>query len=141
MKKILLPGLVASVAMIIVNMLFGYLVGWLFPSLQASFMAEYEKTNMFRPMNDPLMILFFINPFIYAFPYAWGWNKIKDKFSGSVWCNAFYLTGIVFFITTLPGMFITYTCFVISLPMIISWLLSAVVQTYAGWLVICSMAK
>lgn len=141
MKKIFLPGLVSAIAMIAASMVFGFLLKLIFPGLNDSFMAEYENTSVFRPMKDPLMMLFFLHPFLYSFPIAWGWDKIKDRVAGGVWLRAWYVMLFLFFLSTLPGMFISYTCFVVSLPMIISWLASSVFQTYAGALVICSMNK
>lgn len=114
--------LLASVAIFIVGFGFNYLIGLIFPSLAAQY-----KTALFRPWTDPLMMIYFAFPLItgYALYYLWNLVKIKDpvKFAWSY-----------FIIAGIPGMFITWTSFNVSLGLIFSWLIVGFLEALAaGW--------
>lgn len=132
MKKIFLPGLIAGIAMLVANMLLNQLVHYLFPAI----VAEYENPGLFRPWSDPLMSLFFLHPFLLGFILAWVWNKIKSLFvSGSVWQKGARFGFAIWLISSIPGMFISYSSFPVSLGMISSWLLSGLINAIiAGWI-------
>ena len=56
MKHILLPGLLASLAMVAVSFILTIILGALVPSI----MAEYQTVGLFRPWSDPLMSLMYV---------------------------------------------------------------------------------
>lgn len=132
MKKIFLPGLVAGIAVLAVGMLLNQIENYLFPSLT----VEYVNPALFRPWSDPLMSLYFLHPFLLGFILAWVWNKVKTLFvSGSVWRKGFRFGLSVWVVSSVPGMFISYSSFQVSLAMTISWLVSGLVSTIvAGWI-------
>jgi len=51
MKKVILFGLLAGLAMLIVSLALGPLFNLIFPSLA----AEYNNMKLFRPWSDPIM--------------------------------------------------------------------------------------
>ena len=53
-------GLIAGLANLIVMLVLMWLIGVVFPSV----MQEYKNTAIFRPFNDPLMMVYFGYPFI-----------------------------------------------------------------------------
>jgi hypothetical protein len=67
MKKPFLSFLLASVAMIVAAMALGYLFDFLFPALH----VEYNNTALYRAGDDPLMYIFFIQPFIITAMLIW----------------------------------------------------------------------
>lgn len=60
MKKIVWPGIIAGVIMLITGMGLSYLLHAIFPSL----IVEYNNTSVFRPWTDPLMSIYFVHPFV-----------------------------------------------------------------------------
>ncbi|NJO69468.1 MAG: hypothetical protein HC830_09480 [Bacteroidetes bacterium] len=94
MKKVFISGTIAAVCMIAVSIVVGLIFNQLFPSVK----AEYDNMNVFRAMNDPLMYIYFIEPFILSFVLAWIWNRTMMLFKGSVAKRAF-----LFFIHLLDG--------------------------------------
>lgn len=134
MKKILLPGVLAGIAMLVVGMLISQLINMIFPAL----IAEY-KTTLFRPWSDPIMSLYFLYPFILGLALAWIWDKIKGVISGTIVQRAGYLTLGYFLVSTIPGMLISYSSFPLSLTMIISWTISGVAQAFCAGLILAKM--
>jgi hypothetical protein len=124
MKRKLISTLVASLAMIAAAIITGYLSDLIFPSLH----KEYENTSLYRSWEDPLMYLYFIQPFILTAALIWGWDKIKHLFKGSVGLKAFYLSLIYMFISVVPGMLMTISTFNVSMLAILTWTISSFIQ-------------
>ena len=130
MKKIIWPGIIAGVAILVLGMLVSY-VFMLFPSVS----ADYNNTNIMRQWQDPLMTLFFIYPFVFGIILAWGWNRSKSLFKGSAWKRGSNFGLAVWLIATIPGMFITYTSMPYSFMTIISWTVVGLINLIAaGWI-------
>ncbi len=135
MKKILIPGLLAGLIMLIVGMVLSQLINMILPGL----MAEYQTAGLFRPWSDPLMSVYFAHPFIVGLVLAWVLGKVKGLLGGSLWQKAGGLTLGIFLVSTLPGMVISYSSFPLSLAMILSWTVSSVAQVYCGSLLLIKM--
>jgi uncharacterized Tic20 family protein len=137
MKKVLVPGLVAAIGMFAAGMVLSYLFNFLFPSVK----AEYENTALFRPWSDPLMYLFFIQPFLLAVALTWGWDKIKTLFQGSVGRKAINFTLVYLVIAIVPGMLMSISCFKISLLLTLTWTISSFFQVWIASLIFIRMSK
>jgi hypothetical protein len=136
MRKIVLPGLLIGVANFIVSMAVSKIFGVIFPSIA----TEYTNTALFRPWSDPLMLLFFVYPFLMGILFAWFWHKVKNTFTRDL------KGGIDFAITywiiaTIPGMFITYTSMPYSGLMILSWLIGGLIQALIAGLILVKINK
>ena len=130
-KKIVTIGLLAGVVMLITTMVLNWLFGVLFPSLE----VEYKNSALFRPWSDPLMSYIFVHPFIVGIILSWVWDKTKGLFKERdiFWrCCQFAVT---YWLITLPGMFVTYSTFPVSLVMVLSWSLSGLAQVVVAGLV------
>jgi hypothetical protein len=80
MKKIIWPGFVAGIVILILSMSISYLF-MAIPSVK----ADYYNPAIMRQMQDPVMTLFFLYPFIAGIIYSWAWDKSKTLFAGSLW--------------------------------------------------------
>lgn len=128
-KKVILSGLLAGFLMLIV----GFAVSFVFQIFFPELMGEYTS-KIFRPWTDPLMMLYFLHPFLMGVVFAWAWDLTKVKFKGTVWQRGFNFGVFVWAIAVFPGMFITYSSFMVSLTMIISWTVMGFVNAIvAGW--------
>tara|TARA_Y100000310_G_C19985072_1_gene491555 strand:+ start:113 stop:511 length:399 start_codon:yes stop_codon:yes gene_type:complete len=123
-KKVLLAGFI----ILIFGMLTNWLIGFILPGL----MLEYQNTAIFRPWNDPLMIMFFGYPFILSYVLYHLWGMVNKQFKGDVQKKAFAFAKLYFIIATIPGMFITYTSFQLSFSIIISWTVIGFVQAFVA---------
>jgi hypothetical protein len=137
MKKLVVPALVSAVAMLAAGIIIGYLFNFLFPSVK----AEYENTALYRAWDDPLMYLFFLQPFILAALLVWGWEKIKSHFQGSIGRKAFNVSLIMLALSIIPGMLMTISSFKVSLLAILTWTISAFIQVLVASLVFIRMSK
>jgi hypothetical protein len=138
MKKVLLPGLLAGLVMLIIGMALGQGLNMLIPSL----MAEYNNTNIFRPWSDPLGYIYFVHPFLVGIILAWIWNRAKSLFGGgSAWKRGTHLGLVFWIITTIPGMVISYASFKLSLVMILSWTVLGLIQFILAGIICAAMNK
>jgi len=120
MKKIIWPGILLGLIMLIVGMIVSYLF-MLIPAVNADYNSEFM-----RNWQDPAMMLFFLYPFILGIAFALLWNKTKSSFKGKM--RGCYFGWMLFFLTTVPGMWITYTSFNLSFLTIIGWSVSGLVN-------------
>lgn len=131
MKKVILPGLLTGLVMLII----GYLLSQLFSALWPSLQMEYQNVSLFRPWSDPLMSLMFVQPFIIGLILALFWQNIKSAFANMPNCNKGLCFGFGYWLIALPGMVMSYGSFPISLSMVLSWTFSILIQALvAGWL-------
>ena len=137
MKKIIVPGLLAGLAMLIV----GLIVSQLFNLAAPSQMGEYENTALFRPWSDPLMNIYWAHPFIVGLILAWIWDMTKGLVSGQNACIRGCRFGAIYWVVTIPGMVISYASFPLSLLIIISWTLSVLAQALTAGYIYALMNK
>ena len=130
MKKIIWPGIVSGIVMLVLGLAISYLF-MIFPSVA----ADYSNTGIMRPWSDPLMSLFFVSPFILGIGLAWIWNRSKTLFNGTIWRRGANFGLIYFVIATIPGMIMSYSSFPLSFLTILSWTISGLVNgIIAGWI-------
>jgi len=120
MKKIIWPGIILGIIILAINMIVSYLF-MLIPSVNADYTSEFM-----RNWQDPIMMLFFLYPFILGIVFAWLWAKTKTCFKGTN--RGCYFGWMLFFLTTVPGMWVTYTSFKFSILTILSWTISGLIS-------------
>jgi hypothetical protein len=137
MKKIIISGIVAGIAVLVLSLLWMNVFGMAFPAVA----AEY-KTSMFRPWTDPLMTAMFAYPFILGIALAWAWNKAKGLFKQKeFWQRGAMFGASVWLISSIPGMFITYTTFVVSFAMIMEWTLGGLLYCVVSGIIFAKLNK
>ncbi len=71
MKKVITFGLLGRLIMLAVGLLMSQLFLMMAPALK----TEYENPNLFRPWSDPVMLLYFVHPFLLGTCLAWVWRQ------------------------------------------------------------------
>lgn len=137
MKKMILPGIVSGIAMILTGMFINMPLNALFPAVQAA----YNNVALFRPWSDPLMSIFFLAPLWIGFVFAWSYPKLKKYLKGAECMKGLKLGTLYLLIATLPGMFITYSSFQVTVPMTLSWVFFGWIQYVVGGIVVAKMMK
>jgi hypothetical protein len=136
MKKILVPGLVAGITMLVVAMAVAVLTSAALPSMA----KEYNNTSLFRQWEDPIVMLYFLYPFYLGIALAWVWEKTKGIVGeGSIWVKGSRFARAFWIVSVLPGILMTYSTFPISLVAALSWLLSSLVQLLCAGFVYAKM--
>ncbi len=135
-KKVIIPGLAAGVAMMLIGIGLSRLYTILFPTL----VAEYSNTYLFRPWTDPIMLLYFVHPFLVGLLLALIWDKTKTVFpySQSSMRRAFTFASF-YWMFSICGMLMTYSSFPVSLLMVTSWTLSAFIEGAIAALVLVGL--
>jgi len=137
MKKIVVPGLVAGLAILIVGLIVGQIFNVAFPSI----MAEYQNTSLYRPFDDPLMITYWPQPFILGVILAWIWNMTKMLLPGDKACPRGCRFGLIYWAVTIPGMIMSYASFPISVLMVFSWSITILAQSLTAGFILALMNK
>jgi len=120
MKKVIGPGLLLGIIILVVGLIINYLFMFI-PSVNADY-----NTSFMRNLQDPLMMFFFLYPFILGLVFAFLWDKTKSSFKGKMrGCSFGWL---LFFLTTFPGMWITYTSFNLSFLTVFGWTLAGLIN-------------
>jgi hypothetical protein len=132
MKRVIISGLLAGIAMLAVGLAAGYGMMAVFPSLT----AEYANTALFRPWDDPLMSLYFLHPFVLGLILAWVWSVVKGVIGGATPTARGVRFGLAYWVVVIPGMFISYASFPLSLLMVISWTVGVLLQALAAGLIV-----
>ncbi len=134
MKKIVIPGILAGVVILIVEMLISFAV----PSLK----AQYENPALFRSWADPIMQLYYLYPFVLGILLAWFWGKVKITIpTGSLFSKAFRFGWMYWLVATIPGMLVSYSSFQVSLGMVLSWAIGGLIATVFGAAVIIKLDR
>ncbi len=137
MKKIILPGLVAGIVLLVFSIGLSILASFLLPGLSAQY-----QTSVFRPWDDPRMWLYFLYPFAIGLVLSWVWNQTKSLVKAPTPYKRGIKFGLAaFFVITIPGMLITYSCFNISLLMILTWTVSGLLDGIISGLIFSKMNK
>lgn len=110
MNVLIKRGLMGGIAVLAVGFGFNFAVQMFVPALA----LEYQNPSIFRPWSDPLMMIFFVYPFIFGIVAAYLWEKVGKPKPAD-------FAKLYFLVATIPGMFITYTSFQISFSMILLW--------------------
>ena len=138
MKRIVLTGLLAGLVMLAVNMVLGFIFNYIFPTLS----VEYSNPYLFIPWSHVRMQLMFLHPFLVGIILAFVWKWVKGIVPGITAMEKGIRFGIAYWvICSIPGMFISYTCFPLSFTMIMSWTISCLVQAILAGMIYARMIK
>lgn len=130
-------GLIAGFVILILGMGLNFALQLFVPVLA----KEYQNIGLFRPWSDPLMTVYFAYPFILGIVLSYFWNIMGKHFAGDTITKAFQFAKLYFIIATIPGMFISYTCFQISLLMIVNWALTGFLEAFVAGLIFAKIKK
>lgn len=127
MKKIIIPGLLAGLVMLVLNMAISYFF-MRYPSVS----ADYLNPSIMRPFSDSLTTLFFLSYFVQGIILAWVWERTKSLLPGTAWARAYQFGFAIWIIATVPGMLLTYGSFPLAPLTIISWTIAGLVGAVAA---------
>ena len=127
MKKIIIAGLVAGGLLLILSVLGIYTTIWFFPKLAVQYFDPAFNTESGRVM------LYYVHPFIVSMALSWFWNRFKGVLTGSFITRGIEFGIIYTLIATLPVMVLIYSAMNVSLAIVATWFVLALIQgTVAG---------
>ncbi|MFA6268867.1 MAG: hypothetical protein WCW13_05735 [archaeon] len=101
-KKFILAAVASGLVILIVMTLFGFIT---------QIIAPYDIASVggMRAFNDPLLMLFFLSPFIIGFVTTYFYIATKKSFTGNEKENAIKLGLLMYLVYTIPSEFIIIT--------------------------------
>jgi hypothetical protein len=129
MKKIIKAGLVAGIVLLILSVLGLYITIWLFPSLAMQYFDPAFATESSRYM------LYFLHPFVIGLALSWFWSRFKGVLTGSFLTRGIEFGLIYGMVATFPMMWLIYSAMNVSLELVTTWFVLALVQGLIAGLV------
>lgn len=124
-----------------INLVIGFLINWLIGAAVPTISTQYQNTEVFRPWSDPLMLIYFAYPFILGIVSYYLWRLLKPQLKGEGVNKALQFAWIYFVISTIPGMFITYTSMQISLAMVLLWSATGFLEAFVAGIIFSRIGK
>ena len=135
--KRFLTSLIVGAIMLVTGMLTGQLFQLIVPSIK----SEYINPSLFRPWNDPIMSLVFVEPFVIGFILVWLWDKTNSLVKGETFLERGLKFGFIYWCISIPGMIMSYSSFPVSLILVISWSISGLIQTLCAGIYLSKVIK
>ena len=129
MKKIITSGLVAGIILLILSEIGLHLTLILFPGIA----VEYFDPAFDTEGNK--MLFYYLHPFVISMALSWFWTRFKGVLTGGFITRGVEFGLICVIIATLPMMWLIYSAMNVSLAIIATWFLLALVQGVIAGLV------
>jgi hypothetical protein len=101
-KNVILGGISAGFILLILMMVSGYLVNQVLP-------ADISQYGGMRAMNDPIMTLFYLYPFVVACAAAIIFDIVKGCLDGTQIRKGLMFGAMLICIMTIPSLYVMYT--------------------------------
>ena len=100
-KKILIAGILAGIVIEIIALIIGTIVQAIWP------FNIFEFGGM-RAMNDPIMLLFFLQPWVISFAMAIVYSYVGKATDGNVIWKGKKFGLLVWLVSSVPSVFVVY---------------------------------
>jgi hypothetical protein len=101
-KNIVIGGISAGFTLLILMVVSGFLVNLVLP-------ADISQYGGMRVMNDPIMTLFYLYPFVVAFATATVFDLVKGCLNGTQTRKGLIFGTMLVCIMTIPSLYVMYT--------------------------------
>jgi hypothetical protein len=101
-KNIALGGIAAGFMLLILMIVSGYLVNLVMPT-------EIGQYGGMRAVNDPIMSLFYLYPFIVAFAAAIVFDCVRECLKGDQIQKGLMFGGLLLILMTVPSLYVMFT--------------------------------
>ena len=135
LKKIVISGIAGGIAILVVMLIIDYLI--------AQVLLPYDIMSLggMRAQTDPLMMLFFLSPFVYSFAMSIAYDKLRDSFKGDFKSNGIKFGLLVWLLVAIPGSFVVYTSMTYPIGFTVSQIIGGLLWLLAGGIVIAKLME
>ena len=133
MKKIIISGLVVGVVLLILSVMGLYITSYIFPNIAMQYFDPAFDAESSRVM------LYYIHPFVISLALSWFWSRFKDVLKGSFIARGIEFGLIYVIIATFPMMWLIYSAMSVSLLIVATWFVLALVQGMIAGLILEKM--
>jgi hypothetical protein len=101
MKKFIISGLAAGAVILVLWNVVGLIFG----------MFGFSVSNLagMRNFNDPIMMLYFLYPFVFGFALAYLYPLVEGKIKGDIVSKGFAFGMIMFTVNSIPSAYLNLT--------------------------------
>ncbi|MBU2101024.1 hypothetical protein KKG83_07400 [Candidatus Micrarchaeota archaeon] len=131
-KKFLISGILGGIAILIISFIFDSLVGMAFP-------YDIFSLGGMRSIEDPLMMLFFLSPFVTAFAMSFVFPYLKLE--GNYLSKGKKFGFLVWLVAGVPSAFIVYTSMTYPIGFTISSFIGSLLYMLGGAIVIAKFME
>jgi len=129
MKKIILPGIVAGIILLIVSEIGLRLTLLFFPGIAVQYFDPAFDTEGTK------LSLYYLHPFVISLALAWFWTRFKSVLTGGFFTRGIEFGLIYALIAAFPMMWLIYAAMNVSLAIVATWFVLALVQAIIAGLV------
>ena|SRR5580698_3605811 len=129
MKKIIVAGLVAGVVLLVLSVLGLYITIWLFPNLATQYFDPAFNSDSSKFM------FYYLHPFVISMALSWFWSRFKSGLTGSFLTRGIEFGLIYVMVATFPMMWLIYSAMDVSLAIVATWFILALLQGIMAGLV------
>jgi hypothetical protein len=122
MKKIIIPGIVAGFALLILSVAGLYATVWIFPGIAAQYFDPAFD------MQSSRVMIYYLHPFIIAMALSFFWARFKAVLTGSFITRGIEFGLIYALVAVFPMMWLIYGAMSVSIEMLATWFILAVLQ-------------
>jgi len=101
-KNVVIGGISAGFILLILMVVSGHLANLVLP-------ADISQYGGMRAVNDPIMTLFYLYPFVVAFAAATVFDLVKGCLNGTQTRKGMMFGAILICIMTIPSLYVMYT--------------------------------
>ena len=136
--RIILQGLLAGVGIFVISIAVSFFSQLSMPEIT----SEYTNPNLFRPWTDPIMSLFYVYPFVLGVILSFVWDKTKKILKDKEYYKRGLKFGLWYWMAaSITGMFVIYSSFQVSLPLVLSWSIGGLFEAIAAGIILARVNK
>ncbi|MFA6530491.1 MAG: hypothetical protein WCT31_02080 [Candidatus Micrarchaeia archaeon] len=130
-KKFFISGFVSGIVILVIS----FVLSAIFQSL---FSFNMLSLAGMRSVNDPVMILFFLYPFVLGFVLTYLYSFVSGKFKGTIAKKALGFGTLAWIVLTIPSSFMVFSSMDYPLGFYINSVVGSLIYLLAGCFVIVS---
>jgi len=128
-KKIITTGLIAGAILLLFSVLGLHVTNWLFPSIAIQYFDPAFDTQSSRIM------FYYLHPFVISLVLSWFWTRFRGILTGNFLSRGIEFGLIYVLIATMPMLLLIYSAMNVSITMVTTWFVLALVQGIIAGLV------
>ncbi len=129
MKKIITAGLVVGAIFLILSVAGLYFASYLFPNISMQYFDPAFDAESNR------VIFYYLHPFIISLALSWFWSRFKGALTGSFITKGIEFGLIYVIVATFPMMWLIYSSMSVSLAIVSTWFVLALIQAVVAGLI------
>ncbi|HVB03259.1 MAG TPA: hypothetical protein VNE41_06035 [Chitinophagaceae bacterium] len=130
MKKIIIAGLLVGGVFLFLHILGLYLIRFTLPGIAVQYFDP-----AFDAQSDRF-VFYCIHPFVLSMSLSWFWSRLKGVLAGSFLTRGIEFGLIYVMVATFPMLWLIYSSMSVSLLIVSTWLILALVEAVVAGLIL-----